>query len=972
MKIPFFRILKFICVGFILSVILSAGGCESNLQNADVTYYRKQLRDKDALIRRTAATNIGIISETVSDSIPELIEALKDADTLVQLDAIATLGKVKAMSEIAVAPLAEKLRDKDKRIGREAAHSLGQIGSPAIPVLVEALKDQRIEVRLNATLALGQIGASAKNAVPILVSLAEDKDLTVRENAIESLGEIGEGAETSLPVLVEALKHPKWEIRASAAHAIGNIGVSAKSAIPQLIATLDDRDAVVRQRAAAALSKIGSIAIPDLITTLSDKDNRIRSQIISVLSEIGLPATPALLEALKSNDEGVRNSAVAIFGKISEIIQGKVNKVYSQMSLAEIDLAIAALTPAQKIILPSDRNDPFNVIGGKTRFTEDAILPIEKALGILQTQKNALFQEEIVNIFLIGLVLLLSGVFILFWFRPFVFLRFSRALVLAKQERALYDQWLLMAKRFLEQAGATVRQSGKRSLQILEATGRLKTLSPLPVLLAITQPTEQDVIELMQNAERSGSDRQKRSGILLYRESPDTLFRVRMAEVRLRDRFVLIPIPLAAVEQVIADSSACVGLLAQYTDRYLPGADLFDDRNAIGDTLSFFGRAELLHRLEQDLLRQQGIGLFGLRKSGKTSILLQLGFAMRQHPVVHLDLQPYGGKPRYGAELFNEILRQLTVLIRDRNTATTHSLEPFSLDRPATALTTDFIQRISKILPDLTKAGYEPPMVLFLDEVERILPLPNDSSEKVEEFNAFFGSLRALSQEQRQLGILVADVHPDCNRINQWQQEGVPTNPVFSFFKEVILSPFSEEETQTMLVDVSRLMGRSFDLETLAAIHHESGGHPFIARQLASLLCTKVSDREDGQIALSEAQRYLNRPFSYSSVLKDYFAQNIWADLKKRNFDAAMSVLRLLACNLNLANGITEKDLLDYLSNMFTESQSLDALLWLEMVGLAIRLETKDNDYYRSNLPLLSNWLQMEMGQEEILQWQIH
>jgi hypothetical protein len=42
------------------------------------------------------------------------------------------------------------------------------------------------------------------------------------------------------------------------------------------------------------------------------------------------------------------------------------------------------------------------------------------------------------------------------------------------------------------------------------------------------------------------------------------------------------------------------------------------------------------------------------------------------------------------------------------------------------------------------------------------------------------------------------------------------------------------------------------------------------------------------------------------------------------------------------------------------------------MVGLATRIEAEDNDHYYSNVPLLSRWLQMEMGEEEIRKWQIH
>lgn len=101
-------------------------------------------------------------------------------------------------------------------------------------------------------------------------------------------------------------------------------------------------------------------------------------------------------------------------------------------------------------------------------------------------------------------------------------------------------------------------------------------------------------------------------------------------------------------------------------------------------------------------------------------------------------------------------------------------------NRPASELTADFSQRMSQLAQNLSQVGYELPILLFLDEIERILPAPSDTRERAEEFNACFGAFRALSQERRLLSLLVADVHPDCNRINQWQQADVPTNPVFN------------------------------------------------------------------------------------------------------------------------------------------------------------------------------------------------
>jgi len=770
---------------------------------------------------------------------------------------------------------------------------------------------------------------------------------------------------TTVPMLIKALKDPDWRVRSQAAKRLGQVEEAiAADVIPALIERLGDEDVVVRLRATLALVQIGESVIPALIKTLKNKNVTVRSGAIFGLSQMGSLALPALTEALHDRDEKVRNGAVSALGKISEKLQDKGKTLPS----TELNKIISGLEQAT-IVLIEDKNDNFVY---PKKFSEEAIAPVRRALEALKTEQSNRTLSATFKIIalLFGLISSL-GVAIL-WLRPVLLLRLSRAMIAARQEREIFNQVLTTTQRFLVQAGATVSREGKRGLRIIDASGRLKLFAPLPVLLGIDKPTAQDVTELVHYAQRLGGNRQKRAGVFLYREPPDTMFRVRMAEVRLCDQFVLIPIPLAAIEQAVSDSAACTGLLAQYTDRYLPGADLFDDRNAIGDTLSFFGRSELLHRLEEELLRKQGVGLFGLRKSGKTSILLQLGFSLRQYPVVHIDLQPYGGKLRYGAELFNEILRQLSALVGDRHRTLVPQFEPFTPNRPATELTTYFTQRLNDLIEALKKVGYKLPILCFFDEVERILPTPTDTPEKVEEFNACFGVLRALNQEQQKLGLLVADVHPDCNRINQWQQAGVPTNPVFSFFKEVFLSPFSKEETTTMLADIGRLMGREFDPLTLANIHKESGGHPFVARQLASLLCTKIPKQDDGLITWSAAQRYIDKLFSYSSVLKDYFGQNIWADLKKRNFESAMAVLRILACNQESVYGLTEQDLQQLLGSQFTESQQKDALLWLEMVGLVVRAEMEDNDYYHSKVPLLLRWLQMEMGEEERRKWQIH
>ncbi|MEQ8537937.1 MAG: HEAT repeat domain-containing protein [Coleofasciculus sp. D1-CHI-01] len=798
--------------------------------------------------------------------------------------------------------------------------------------------------------------------------------------------------ETSL--YIEQLKNEDdWRKRSQAASALGKMG--SETAIPALITALKtEQDEVVCLRATFALIKIGSPAIPSLIETLKHENASARYSATFALSQMGSLAFPSLTEALQSEHELVRTNAASAIAKIAENRKDKAER----LSTSDLVQAISNLEQAQNSI-NSFQNIETTINPIQSGFKQEDIETIRDSLTILNAERRDRILSQAFNIIFITLLSLSIIGGIIIWRRPDLFLRFSRVLVQSREQKERFDYFRSQVQQFFQHTGATTSRQRKRCLKLISIPGRLKSYTPLPIMLTLDQPVAEDVTELVKQSSQLTGNSQQKAGILLYREPPDTLFRMRMAEVRLRDHFILIPIPLAAIEQALLDGSTASGLLAQYTDRYLPGADLFDDRNAIGDTLSFFGRVELLNRLEEELRRNQGIGLFGLRKSGKTSILLQLSFAMRQHPVVHIDLQRYGGKQRYGAELLNEILQQLSKLVNEHHPqskdtkfnwvrsrhfsarsakalttnakALTTNFKPFSQDSPASDLISEFTQRINTLSPLLQAAGYHLPILCFLDEIERILPTKTDPKERAEEFNACFGVLRVLSQEQRQLSLLVADVHADCNRINQWQQPDVPTNPVFSFFKEYFVSPFSQSETTRMLTDIGELMGVTFDQDTQIAIHRESGGHPFIARQLASLLCKKVAPENKGEINLSAAQRYLNKPFTYSGVLKDYFGQNIWADLDKRNFTCAIALLKLLACNQQTQPQITEDALFARLNPEFTESQCLDALLWLEAVGLIHRDAIADKDYYQLQVPLLSRWLRMQMKPEQMQQWQL-
>ncbi|BBD63465.1 hypothetical protein NIES2109_63150 (plasmid) [Nostoc sp. HK-01] len=529
-----------------------------------------------------------------------------------------------------------------------------------------------------------------------------------------------------------------------------------------------------------------------------------------------------------------------------------------------------------------------------------------------------------------------------------------------------------IAQRFFEQAGAKVSEQDQYSLLLTSVPQGLKLLPPVSVLISDGVLTKDDVSELVKKSRqpiRTGFDN---TAILLYQEPPDTIVRLRIAEVRLEDNFMIIPISLAEAENSLSDSRICEAVFTEYVNRYIKRANFFDDKNAISDTVSFFGRIELLNRLKEELLGYQAIGLFGLRKSGKTSILYQLSFLLRNHPIVRIDLQQYTGY-RYGADLFNDILRQLSTLVRNYIPEYSPNFEYFISSTPTLEITNKFVKRIHDLTEALQLAGYQLPILCLMDEVERILPNSNHPIEKVEEFNACFGALRVLCQDKdkRNLSLIVADVHPDCNRINNWPQDGVSTNPVFSFFKEIYLYPFSEQETVEMLTSIAEFMGLNFDSQTPIEIHKESGGHPFIARQLARFLTQMIPEKGIRSVDWSMLQPALDNLVFDFDELSNYFEKSIWEDLEKRDFKSALSILKILATNEGSGQWIENQFLLGKLTPNCTLRECHNALKWLVAVGIIDHQQVADNTDYRIRILHFSRWIRMQMTKEELQQWKI-
>jgi len=501
---------------------------------------------------------------------------------------------------------------------------------------------------------------------------------------------------------------------------------------------------------------------------------------------------------------------------------------------------------------------------------------------------------------------------------------------------------------FLQSAGASVVRHSAKHYAVTSIPGRLGQLSPFPVHVT-ERPSEVDVDALLE-------DCSKEVGVLIYTVAPDLGTRLHILKARLQKSYSVITIPYRVVEHCLLDPPSCAGTLAEFADRYLPGADLFDERNAISDGLFFFGRTELLSRLQAELLRNSSIGLFGLRKSGKTSVLLQLEYAMRQVPVVRIDLQRFGSETDFAGAMFDDILVQLRRLADSREARNVGREQSDSPVQTCGGSSIRFATAIELLARDLKRVGYQLPIVLCLDEVERIFPLSGATSIQINQFNTCMGTLRSLSQDKRLVSLLVTDVHPDCNRTNHWPAPTLGTNPVFAFFKEVFMPPFSEEDTAVMIQFIGRTMGLLFDDDLISEIHKKTGGQPFLARQLAAVIVK--AERKGNRIGSDGAGRIMAIPFEYSQTLRSYFEESLWPDVIKRHGGVANELLHCMAFEDAPEGECSFDEVRARLGDSISSASLMEAIQWLVDIGVLSKRAASGSEVYRLSMPLVRDWLQ--------------
>ncbi len=368
-------------------------------------------------------------------------------------------------------------------------------------------------------------------------------------------------------------------------------------------------------------------------------------------------------------------------------------------------------------------------------------------------------------------------------------------------------------------------------------TGRWHLQIRLPNELRDLYGTASEVLLLAAVDEIRGEDLKRAEEELLRREydlDPDLLI-VADGGLELEDRLARIYqlwgqwVPWPLIDGTLPP-------LAEQFRPHLSAYDIFERRlPARGSQV--IGRSALVADLSKRLQRGQSLGIFGLRKIGKTTLCRavtdKLDPATRlsnpgtgRHsgavtvPVIWLDVQ----------ELCQRTLESLAAqLVRDLE----ERLLRAWVDPRWQPLSGDSLADLNRLLKVALKQAPWPIAVVF-DEYDLLFE-SDEGDPAIAGIDRLFRMFRAHAQAQEPSRLAVVVIGRDSEFFDRPEMNGRP-NPMLNWFVPRWLGPMEAADADELLCRLGRRVGLDIGEETATLARRWTGGHPLLHRQLGSAL----------------------------------------------------------------------------------------------------------------------------------------
>lgn len=261
---------------------------------------------------------------------------------------------------------------------------------------------------------------------------------------------------------------------------------------------------------------------------------------------------------------------------------------------------------------------------------------------------------------------------------------------------------------------------------------------------------------------------------------------------------------------------------------YFFGRDLFNYSLPLVEDTYFFGRQSAVMEYYDAIRRCENKAIFGLRKTGKTSLLFKikrLCESQKNTTIFYIDCkQPHVRKSRW-FELLSDIAGEIGQNFRFK----------INFDFSENRASKSFLEVIKKCRDD----GHR--LCFMFDEIEYISYISPRDIHWQSDYIEFWQTLWSSQSQFKCLSFIIAGVNPtvvESDLVDNVQ------NPLFGIVPHKYLTGFSKDDSRLMLRKLGRRMGMAFDIDACDAINDWYGGHPLLIRQACSNLNSFTSESE--------------------------------------------------------------------------------------------------------------------------------
>ena len=284
---------------------------------------------------------------------------------------------------------------------------------------------------------------------------------------------------------------------------------------------------------------------------------------------------------------------------------------------------------------------------------------------------------------------------------------------------------------------------------------------------------------------------------------------------------VVVPLTRSVLNQCIDDQWALINTLKK--NLYI--RDLFDYKLPLKSDRYFYGREDIVSAIVDNVRKSQNSGLFGLRKTGKTSVLLKVQRSLQKAKDVETIFFDCKNRPIRSSscdELAARIVSEVDVRFGKKHSKKIgDGTDVF-----------DILDAAVASIPSKKR------LCLVFDEIEYISPISPTDPHWAVDFIDFWQALWTIQTKYDKISYVVCGVNPTVCEVDRFESSTVSgrtiQNPMFSIFNVHYLRGLSPENLKNMIDFFGSRMGMFFDEAAINLLFKEYGGHPLLTRLACS------------------------------------------------------------------------------------------------------------------------------------------